>query len=107
MIMNISHIARKIWFPTVVGWVAFALLIAWLYMDDLINADIDQPSVIYMLVFWGLLLVCVAGQGICMLWSLCALYRRPGMPPRENRREVILAACLSWGWLVAVSMLFQ
>lgn len=99
--------SKKIWLPSVVGWVAFALLIAWLYMDDHINADIHQPSVIYMLVFWGLLIVCVAGQGICMLWSLCALYRRRGVPPRENRREATLAACLSWGWLLAVSMLFQ
>lgn len=37
-------------------------------------------------------MLCAVGEGISMLWGLCVLCRRRGKPPRENRREAMIAA---------------
>ena len=103
--MNISHIARKLWFPAAVGWAAYLLvllLILLALMGYPHNPTIisDVANVLCVILGPIFLLGGAAAQILSMVRSTRAL-----IAGKCERREAIIAACLSWGWFVSACVL--
>ena len=103
--MNISHIARKLWFPTAVGWAAYLLvfLLALLAMmgyphDHTIISNV--ANVLCIILGPIFLLGGAAAHILSMVRSTRAL-----ITGKCERGEAIIAACLSWGWFVLACVL--
>lgn len=99
MVKNISHIARKLWFPTAVGWAAY-LLVFLLVLLAMMGYPSNHHTIVNnvannLCIYLGpiLLLGGAAAHILSMVRSTRAL-----ITGKCERVEGIIAACLSWGW---------